>query len=165
MDEQSQAADKKAKLTIPDPVKAQSEAAAQEEVSGLETSDNKVVPVLGSNPNASVSMAKDSSIAMSKSSVLEAPAIASIAITEKQAVSPNTIEDGEAEAIVRSLAKSLLTRDKYESFTIEALDLTEFKVMLEDTDYAKYIQTIDNDHIDPVELIRRMYEKLRDEIE
>ena len=38
-------------------------------------------------------------------------------------------------------------------------------MLLEDTDYAKYINTMDDGNIEPVELKRRMYEKLRDEIE
>jgi V-type H+-transporting ATPase subunit d len=74
------------------------------------------------------------------------------------------IDDGYAEAIVRALSKSFITKDKYDELT-NASDLNEFKVLLEDTDYASYIQSMDDQSIEPVELKRRMYEKLRDEME
>lgn len=74
------------------------------------------------------------------------------------------VDDGYAEACVRALSKSFILREKYEEF-IGASDLNEFKVLLEDTDYAKYINTMDDGNIEPVELKRRMYEKLRDEME
>ena len=43
--------------------------------------------------------------------------------------------------------------------------MNEFKVLLEDTDYGKYINKIDDAKIDPIDIKRAMYEKLRDEIE
>jgi len=74
------------------------------------------------------------------------------------------IDHGFAEAVVRALSKSFITKEKYEEFS-SASDLNEFKVLLEDTDYGRYIQSMDDQNIEPLELKRRMYEKLRDEIE
>ena len=47
-------------------------------------------------------------------------------------------DDGYVEACVRGLSKSFLTKDKYDELT-NANDIQEFKVLLEDTDYSKYI--------------------------
>ena len=73
-------------------------------------------------------------------------------------------DDGYPEAVCRALSKSFITKDKYEEF-VQASDLNEFKVLLEDTDYGKYINKIDDAKIDPIDIKRAMYEKLRDEIE
>lgn len=73
-------------------------------------------------------------------------------------------DDGFTEACCRALAKSFITKDKYEEL-VQAGSLDEFKVLLEDTDYGKYVVTITDDNFDTNELKRKMQEKLRDEIE
>ena len=73
-------------------------------------------------------------------------------------------DDGFTEACCRALSKSFITRDKYEEFA-QAGSLEELKVLLEDTDYAKYIVTMTDEKIDQNELKRKLQEKLRDEIE
>lgn len=73
-------------------------------------------------------------------------------------------DDGFPEAVVRALSKSFITKEKYDEF-IQASDLNEFKVLLEDTDYSEYMKKIDDAKIDPIDIKRAMFEKLRDEIE
>ena len=77
-------------------------------------------------------------------------------------VSQNT-DDGYAEAAVRALSKSLL-RDEHYQQLIAANNLAEFKMVLDETDYAKYIIS-DGGPIDVNQLKRKMYQKLADEIE
>ena len=72
-------------------------------------------------------------------------------------------DDGFNEACCRALSKSFITKDKYEEL-VQAGSLDEFKVLLEDTDYGKYVVTMTEEN-DINELKRKLQEKLRDEIE
>lgn len=74
------------------------------------------------------------------------------------------IDDGFPEAIVRSLSKGLIREEKYNQM-IACNNLAEFKMVLDDTDYYKYIVMNDGGPLDVNQLKRRMYNKLRDEIE
>jgi V-type H+-transporting ATPase subunit d len=48
---------------------------------------------------------------------------------------------------------------------VNCTNLAEFKLVLDDTDYGKYIIMNEGGPIDSIELKKRMYQKLRDEIE
>jgi len=73
------------------------------------------------------------------------------------------VDDGYPEAICRSLRKGFLKDDTYTALR-NCSNLTEFKLVLEDTDYASYIQHEAN----PIEigvLKAKCKEKLAKEIE
>lgn len=74
------------------------------------------------------------------------------------------IDDGYPEAIVRALSKGFLREEQYAAL-VGANNLAEFKVVLDETDYGKYIVTNDGGPVDVNQLKRQMYAKLRDEIE
>ena len=76
----------------------------------------------------------------------------------------NNFHDGFPEAAVRGLSKGFLTEDHY-SQLIACNSLEEFKLVLDETDYGKYIIMNDGGRLDSIELKKRMYQKLRDEIE
>jgi V-type H+-transporting ATPase subunit d len=76
----------------------------------------------------------------------------------------NNIEDGYPEAVVRALSKGFLTEEHYAQLTA-CNSLDEFKLQLDETDYGKYIIMNDGGRLDSIELKKRLYEKLRDEIE
>jgi len=72
------------------------------------------------------------------------------------------IDDGYPEAIVRSLRKGFLKDETYHQLK-SCSNLNEFKLVLEDTDYAPYIVNEAN----PIEIVvlkKRMKEKLMNEI-
>ena len=74
------------------------------------------------------------------------------------------IDDGFAEAALRALQKGFLREEHYNQL-INCQNLQEFKLVLDDTDYGKYIISSEGGQIDSIELKKRMYSKLRDEIE
>jgi vacuolar-type H+-ATPase subunit C/Vma6 len=74
------------------------------------------------------------------------------------------INDGYAEACVRALSKGFLREENYNSL-IACNNLAEFKLVLDETDYGKYIIQNDGAPLDVNQLKRNMYRKLRDEIE
>jgi len=74
------------------------------------------------------------------------------------------INDGYAEACVRALGKGFLREENYNSL-IACNNLAEFKLVLDETDYGKYIIQTDGAPLDVNQLKRNMYRKLRDEIE
>ena len=76
----------------------------------------------------------------------------------------SNIDDGFSEAVVRALSKGFLREDDYNQL-IACNNLTEFKLVLDETDYGKYIVMNDGGALDVNQLKRRMYGKLRDEIE
>jgi V-type H+-transporting ATPase subunit d len=72
------------------------------------------------------------------------------------------INDGFAEAIVRSLRKGFLKEETYNQLK-GCSNLNEFKLVLEDTDYGSYIAN-DASPIEIVLLKKRCKEKLTGEI-
>ena len=74
------------------------------------------------------------------------------------------IDDGYPEACVRALGKGFLREEQYASL-IACSNLAEFKLVLDETDYGKYIIQNDGAPLDVNQLKRNMYRKLRDEIE
>ena len=72
------------------------------------------------------------------------------------------VDDGYPEAICRALRKGFLKEETYAQLKA-CSNLSEFKLVLEDTDYASYIAAEANP-IDTVVLQRRMKEKLMNEI-
>ena len=74
------------------------------------------------------------------------------------------IDDGYSEACVRALSKSFLREEQYTAL-VNCNNLAEFKLVLDETDYGKYIVTADNGPVDVNQMKRNMYKKLRDEIE
>ena len=84
-------------------------------------------------------------------------------VFQLEMVSQN-IDDGFPEAIVRALSKGFLREEQYAAL-VGANNLAEFKVVLDETDYGKYIVTNEGGPVDVNQLKRQMYAKLRDEIE
>ncbi len=74
-----------------------------------------------------------------------------------------SIDDGYAEAICRSLRKGFITDEQYLQLK-SCSNLQDFKMVLEDTDYAAYI-TNEASPIEIVVLKRRCKEKLMTEIQ
>lgn len=75
------------------------------------------------------------------------------------------IHDGFPEAVVRALSISFLREREYEDLK-RANNMQEFHMLLCDTDYSKYIANMaDPANLDVNDLKKRLYEKLRDEIE
>jgi len=74
------------------------------------------------------------------------------------------IEDGYTESCVRGLSKSFLREEHYQQL-VSCNSLEEFKLVLDETDYGKYIIMNDGGRLDSIELKQRLYLKLRDEIE
>jgi len=75
------------------------------------------------------------------------------------------IADGFPEAVVRGLRKSFLMDEHYQSLK-QASNLSEFHLILQETDYGAYINNMpDPANLDVNDLKRRLYSKLRDEIE
>lgn len=74
------------------------------------------------------------------------------------------IDDGYPEALIRGLSKGFLREDHYAQL-VSCNNLAEFKLILDETDYGKYIIQNDGGPIDVIQLKRNMYLKLRDEIE
>ena len=74
------------------------------------------------------------------------------------------IDDGFPEAAVRALSKGFLREEQYSNL-IACNNLAEFKLILDETDYGKYILQNDGGPLDVNQLKRNMYRKLRDEIE
>ena len=75
------------------------------------------------------------------------------------------IHDGFPEACVRALRKSFLLDEHYQSLK-QAGNLSEFHLILQETDYGQYINNMpDPAQLDVNDLKRRLYNKLRDEIE
>lgn len=72
-------------------------------------------------------------------------------------------DDGFPEACVRALMKGFLREQDYENLK-QCGSFDEFKLILDETDYGKYIQMPDG-KIEVNQLKRRMQTKLRDEIE
>ena len=72
------------------------------------------------------------------------------------------VDDGFAEAVCRSLRKGFLKEETYNQLK-SCSNLSEFKLVLEDSDYCSYIAAEANP-IDTVVLSRRMKEKLMNEI-
>jgi V-type H+-transporting ATPase subunit d len=73
-------------------------------------------------------------------------------------------DDAYPEANVRALSKGFLRQEDYTQL-IQCNNLQEFKLVLDETDYGKYIVMADGGNIDSIELKKRMYSKLRDEME
>lgn len=74
------------------------------------------------------------------------------------------IEDGYPEAAVRALSKGFLREEHYQAL-VSCNSLEEFKLVLDETDYGKYIIMNDGGRLDSIELKQKLYLKLRDEIE
>lgn len=78
------------------------------------------------------------------------------------------IDDGYPEAITRSMMQSLLRAEDYQAL-VGAGSLLEFHTILMDCgkdNYKEYINTMeDPEHLDVVDLKRRLQSKLKDEIE
>ena len=74
------------------------------------------------------------------------------------------IEDGYTEAAVRALSKGFLREEDYINL-VNCNSTDEFKMVLDDTDYGKYLIVNDGGRLDSIELKQRLYLKLRDEIE
>ena len=75
------------------------------------------------------------------------------------------VHDGFPEAVVRALSKSFLVETDYQGLR-QAANLSEFHLLLQDSDYARYINNMpDPANLDVNDLKRRLYSKLRDEIE
>lgn len=75
------------------------------------------------------------------------------------------IDDGFAEACVRALKKSFLVEEHYSSLK-QATNLSEFHLILSETDYGRYINNMTEPaQLDVNDLKRRLYMKLRDELE
>ena len=74
------------------------------------------------------------------------------------------MDDGYVEASIRALSKGFLRSSDYTTL-VQCNSLDDFKLCLEDTDYEKYIVTNDGAKLDSIDLKRKMYQKLRDEIE
>jgi vacuolar-type H+-ATPase subunit C/Vma6 len=62
------------------------------------------------------------------------------------------------------LSKGFLREDQYNAL-VACNTLEEFKLVLDETDYAKYIIMNDGGKLDSIELKQRLYQKLRDEME
>jgi vacuolar-type H+-ATPase subunit C/Vma6 len=73
------------------------------------------------------------------------------------------VNDGMAEAVVRSLRKGFLKEETYTQLK-GCSNLNEFKLVLEDTDYGAYI-TAEASPIEIVILKKRCKEKLMGEIQ
>lgn len=76
----------------------------------------------------------------------------------------SNIDDGYPEACVRALFKGFLREEHYAQL-VACNSLEEFKLVLDETDYGKYILMNDGGKLDSIELKKRLYLKLRDEIE
>ena len=74
------------------------------------------------------------------------------------------VDDGYVESCVRALSKGLLREEKYNEL-VNCNNLDEFKTVLDDTDYAKYLIVNDGGRLDSIELKQRLYLKLKDEME
>ena len=75
----------------------------------------------------------------------------------------SNFDDGYPEACMRALQKGFLREQDYENLK-SCNSFDEFKLILDETDYGKYIQMPDG-KIEVNQLKRRMQAKLRDEIE
>ena len=73
-------------------------------------------------------------------------------------------DDGYAEACVRALSKGFLRDDHYQTL-VACNSLDDFKQVLDETDYGKYLIQNDGGRMDSIELKQRLYLKLKDEIE
>jgi len=74
------------------------------------------------------------------------------------------MDDGYAEACLRGLSKSFLREEDYQAL-VSCNSLEEFKLVLDETDYGKYLIVNDGGKMDSIELKQRLYTKLRDELE
>jgi len=74
------------------------------------------------------------------------------------------VEDGYSEACIRALSKGFLREEHYQTL-VACNSLDEFKLVLDETDYGKYLIVNDGGKLDSIELKQRLYLKLRDEIE
>lgn len=74
------------------------------------------------------------------------------------------IQDGYSEACIRALQRGFLREEQYNSL-VACGNIQEFKIVLDETDYGKYIVYQDGANLDVNELKRNLYMKLRDEIE
>jgi V-type H+-transporting ATPase subunit d len=72
------------------------------------------------------------------------------------------IDDGYPEAIVRGLRKGFLKEDTYTALK-SCTNLSDFKLVLEDTDYGNYIAG--EGDLEPVALKNKLKEKLAKELE
>ena len=73
--------------------------------------------------------------------------------------------DGYPEAVVRALKKGLLVGEHYDQLR-QASNLSEVHLILQETDYRGYIaEMADPANLDVNDLKRRLYNKLRDELE
>lgn len=80
-------------------------------------------------------------------------------------VMTDNFNDGYAESVVRSLSKSLVKKDQYETL-LQCSNMGEFILLLEETDYKPYLISTDGQPIREVnDIKKRLYVKLRDEIE
>lgn len=77
----------------------------------------------------------------------------------------DNFNDGYTESVIRSLSKSLLKKDNYETL-LQCSNMGEFMLLLEETDYKPYLISTDGQPIREVnDIKRRLYLKLRDEME
>ncbi len=74
------------------------------------------------------------------------------------------MDDGYPESVVRALSKGFL-RDSDYTQLVQCNSLDDFKLCLDESDYEKYIVTNDGSKLDSIDLKRKMYTKLRDEME
>lgn len=65
---------------------------------------------------------------------------------------------------MRALQKGFLREEDYNQL-VSCSNLAEFKLVLDETDYGKYIVMNDGGPLDVNDLKRRLYGKLRDELE
>jgi V-type H+-transporting ATPase subunit d len=73
------------------------------------------------------------------------------------------VDDGFAEATCRALSKGLLREDDYERLR-NCNNIVDFKMMLDETDYQQYLHNPDGGTLDVNWLKKRLYTKLKDEI-
>jgi len=78
------------------------------------------------------------------------------------------ISSGYSEAACRALQKGFLREEQY-NHLIQCSNLSDFKQVLDETDYSKYLvgmnSGMDGKSLDSIELRQRLYQKLRDEME
>jgi len=66
------------------------------------------------------------------------------------------VDDGFPEAAIRALSKGFLREEDYAQL-VACNSLEEFKLVLDETDYGKYIIMNDGGKLDSIELKKRMY--------
>jgi len=73
-------------------------------------------------------------------------------------------DDGYCESIVRALGKGLLRKDEYEALC-HCNNIEEFRLQMEETDYKAYLVQEEAGQLDSTWLKKKLYTKLRDELQ